>query len=199
MLSQAEHDELASSILLTPSDTLIERVNDELRVQLKALKRREIAKRSLGRYGAIIRTKSLDVAIDIANRIAPEHLEIMTSEPAGVVTGIKNAGAAFLGQWTPEPLGDYSAGPNHTLPTGGTARFSSPLGVYDFIKRTSLLQFSMKGFMELADVVESLADAEGLEAHANTIRVRKARIKAGDKERTGSRGCPERRTVCKKR
>ena len=198
MLSQAEHDELASSILLTPSDTLIERVNGELRVQLKALKRREIAKRSLGRYGAIIRTKSLDVAIDIANRIAPEHLEIMTAEPAGVVTGIKNAGAAFLGQWTPEPLGDYSAGPNHTLPTGGTARFSSPLGVYDFIKRTSLLQFSVKGFMELADVVESLAEAEGLEAHANTIRVRKARIKAGDKEGTGSRG-PERRTVCKKR
>jgi histidinol dehydrogenase len=199
MLSQAEHDELASSILLTPSDILIERVNGELRVQLKALKRREIAKKSLGRYGAIIKTKSLDVAVDIANRIAPEHLEIMTAEPAGVVTGIKNAGAAFLGQWTPEPLGDYSAGPNHTLPTGGTARFSSPLGVYDFIKRTSLLQFSVKGFMELADVVESLAEAEGLEAHANTIRVRKARIKAGDKEGTGSRGCPERRTVCKKR
>ncbi|MGO9952951.1 MAG: histidinol dehydrogenase [Dissulfurispiraceae bacterium] len=194
MLSQAEHDELASSILLTPSDTLIERVNAELRVQLKALKRREIAKKSLGRYGAIIKTKNLDGAIAIANEIAPEHLEVMTADPEGIISGIKNAGAAFLGQWTPEPLGDYSAGPNHTLPTGGTARFSSPLGVYDFIKRTSLLKFSAKGFMQLAEAVEAIADAEGLEAHANTIRVRKAQIKEG----MGIRG-PERRRVCKKR
>ncbi|HMK56931.1 MAG TPA: histidinol dehydrogenase [Dissulfurispiraceae bacterium] len=175
MLSQAEHDEHASSILLSPSDSFIEKISHELREQLKALKRREIAWRSLGRYGAIIKTKGLDAAIDIANRIAPEHLEIMTADPEQAVPKIKNAGAAFLGQWTPEPLGDYSAGPNHTLPTGGTARFSSPLGVYDFIKRTSLLKFSRRGFMALADAVETLADAEGLEAHANTIRVRKGR------------------------
>ena len=172
----------------------MERVNEELRIQLKALKRREIAKKSLSRYGAIIKTRNLDAAVDISNSIAPEHLEIMTEKPEAVIAGIKNAGAVFLGQWTPEPLGDYSAGPNHTLPTGGTARFSSPLGVYDFIKRTSLLRFSAKGFMELADTVESLADTEGLEAHANTIRVRKSQIKEG----TGTRA-PGRRTECRKR
>ncbi len=176
MLSQAEHDELASSILITPSDSLIASVTKELNSQLKALKRHDIAKKSLGRYGAIIKTKNIDGAIGIANIIAPEHLEIMTEDPEGVVAKVRNAGAAFLGQWTPEPLGDYSAGPNHTLPTGGTARFSSPLGVYDFIKRTSLLEFSPKGFVQLADAVESLADAEGLEAHAKTIRVRRDEI-----------------------
>ncbi|HMK60535.1 MAG TPA: histidinol dehydrogenase [Dissulfurispiraceae bacterium] len=179
MLSQAEHDELASSILITPSARLMEDVNQELKIQLKALKRREIAKRSLDRYGAIIKTRSLDSAIDIANRIAPEHLEIVTADPEQTVLKIKNAGAAFLGQWTPEPLGDYSAGPNHTLPTGGTARFSSPLGTYDFIKRTSLLRFSRRGFMALADTVETMADAEGLEAHAKTIRIRKGLFNKG--------------------
>jgi histidinol dehydrogenase len=176
MLSQAEHDELASSILVTPSDSIIESVTKELRSQLKALKRHEIAKKSLQKYGAIIKTKSVEAATALANAIAPEHLEIMTEAPEEVVAKVKNAGAAFLGQWTPEPLGDYSAGPNHTLPTGGTARFSSPLGVYDFIKRTSLLEFSPKGFVQLADTVESLADAEGLEAHAKTIRVRRDEI-----------------------
>jgi histidinol dehydrogenase len=183
MLSQAEHDELASSILVTPSGALIERVAEELELQLSALKRRDIAKKSLGSYGAIIKTKGLGNAIDIANEIAPEHLEIMTEDPESVVAKIRNAGAAFLGQWTPEPLGDYSAGPNHTLPTGGTARFSSPLGVYDFIKRTSLLHFGPKGFLQLADAVEALAEAEGLEAHANTIRVRRAELK----NRTGKK------------
>ncbi len=177
MLSQAEHDELASSILITPSKSLIQSVTEELKVQLKALKRHDIARKSLSTYGAIIETKNLDGAIAIANEIAPEHLEIMTADPESVVAKVRNAGAAFLGQWTPEPLGDYSAGPNHTLPTGGTARFSSPLGVYDFVKRTSLLQFSPKGFSQLADTVESLADAEGLEAHANTIRMRKSKLK----------------------
>ena len=105
--------------------------------------------------------------------IAPEHLEIMTAHPEEDVRLIKNAGAVFLGKWTPEPLGDYSAGPNHTLPTGGTARFSSPLGVYDFVKKTSLLQFDRKSFMLIADTVEALAESEGLEAHANTVRIRK--------------------------
>jgi histidinol dehydrogenase len=142
--------------------------------------RKEITQKALLNYGAIIKTKDLNEAVRISNEIAPEHLEIMTMNSEQVLTNIKNAGAVFLGQWTPEPLGDYSAGPNHILPTGGTARFSSPLGVYDFIKKTSLLQFNQKGFMFLADMVESLADSEGLEAHANTIRARK--MAAGKKQ-----------------
>ncbi|MFZ5997821.1 MAG: histidinol dehydrogenase [Nitrospirota bacterium] len=173
MLSQAEHDELASSILITDSRGLIDEVVRELERQLALLSRKEIADKSLKNFGAVILTKSIAAAIDLANEIAPEHLEIMTRHPERDVESIKNAGAAFLGPWTPEPLGDYSAGPNHTLPTGGTARFSSPLGTYDFIKRTSLLHFSRKGFLQLADTVETIADKEGLEAHATTVRIRK--------------------------
>lgn len=173
MLSQAEHDELASSILITDSEQVIEAVVQELSKQLKGLKRKDIAGKSLRKYGAVIKAKSIKNAIDMANEIAPEHLEIMTENPERNVISVKNAGAVFLGKWTPEPLGDYSAGPNHTLPTGGTARFSSPLGVYDFIKRTSLLKFDKKGFMALSNVVETLADVEGLEAHANTVRIRR--------------------------
>lgn len=173
MLSQAEHDELASSILITDAAALAEQVVAELGRQLKALARRAIARKSLKRFGAVIQTRSIGEAVALANEIAPEHLELMTRKPEKDVQGIRNAGAAFLGPWTPEPLGDYSAGPNHTLPTGGTARFSSPLGTYDFIKRTSLLQFSRKGFLLLADTVETIADKEGLEAHATTIRIRK--------------------------
>lgn len=173
MLSQAEHDEMASSIVVTDSDKLAHAVISELEIQLNRLKRKDIAKKSLKRFGAIIKTKNMPDAIDLSNAIAPEHLEIMTKDPELDLQGIKNAGAVFLGQWTPEPLGDYSAGPNHTLPTGGTARFSSPLGVYDFIKRTSLLHFNGKGFIILSDTVETIADSEGLEAHANTVRIRK--------------------------
>ena len=172
LLGQAEHDEIASSVLVTDSKPLADKVKTELAKQMKKLIRKEIAKRSLKNYGAIIVTKNMDSAIGLANHIAPEHLEIMTKRPSGLVPKIKNAGAIFLGEWTPEPLGDYAAGPNHTLPTGGTARFSSPLGVYDFIKRTSLLNFSMSGFMGLAKTVETFADVEGLEAHGNTIRER---------------------------
>ncbi len=176
LLSQAEHDELASSVLVTDSEELALRVSDELKRQLKVLRRKDIAVKSLRKFGAIIRTGSIAEAAELANEIAPEHLEIMTKKPERDVKLIRNAGAAFLGPWTAEPLGDYSAGPNHTLPTGGTARFSSPLGVYDFIKRMSLLQFDEEGFRHLADVVEMLADEEGLEAHANTIRIRKAAL-----------------------
>lgn len=172
MLSQAEHDEMASSVLITNSRTLADNVKIELTKQTGQLLRKEIVKKSLKNYGAIIITKNIDNAVGLANRIAPEHLEIMTKSPAGLVPKIRNAGAIFLGEWTPEPLGDYAAGPNHTLPTGGTARFSSPLGVYDFIKRTSLLNFNKSGFMRLADTVETFADIEGLEAHGNTIRER---------------------------
>ncbi|HEX8949811.1 MAG TPA: histidinol dehydrogenase [Dissulfurispiraceae bacterium] len=175
MLSQAEHDELASSILVTDSEDLTRSVVRELEKQLKGLRRKDIAKKSLSKFGAVIKVGSLAAAVRVANEVAPEHLEIITRNPLQTAESIRNAGAVFLGRWTPEPLGDYAAGPNHTLPTGGTSRFSSPLGVYDFVKRTSLLQFSRKGYMLLANIVEAIADVEGLEAHANSVRIRKNR------------------------
>jgi len=172
LLGQAEHDELASSILLTNSRGLAEAVAQELERQLAGLKRREIAKKSLHNYGAVIITKGIKDAAELSNHIAPEHLEILTEEPMDLLPMIKNAGAIFLNEWTPVTLGDYSAGPNHTLPTGGTARFSSPLGVYDFDKRSSLMRFTREGFLELAKTVKIIAMIEGLEAHNNTITVR---------------------------
>jgi len=178
LLSQAEHDEMASSILITNSEDLSRKVKKELIKQLRTLKRREIIKKSLNKYGAIIITKDLINAVNIANEIAPEHLEIITKAPAGLLRRIKNAGAVFIGNWTPETLGDYAAGPNHTLPTGGTSRFSSPLGVYDFIKRRSLLNSKKEGFIELSKTVETLAQVEGLGAHENTIRVRLKKSKS---------------------
>jgi len=172
LLSQAEHDELASSVLITDSEVLARNVSEEIERQMSKLKRRAIASKSLKNYGAMILSKNITEAVKLANTIAPEHLEIMTERPEALLPAIKNAGAIFLGKWTPEALGDYSAGPNHTLPTGGTARFSSPLGVYDFVKRSSLLSFTRQGFMKLAKTVETIADIEGLEAHGNTIRAR---------------------------
>jgi histidinol dehydrogenase len=172
LLSQAEHDELASSVLITDSKTLADAVEKELQSRLDMLKRKEIALKSIENYGAIIITKDIKTAVKISNDIAPEHLEVMTKNPDKILPVIKNAGAIFLGEWTPEALGDYAAGPNHTLPTGSTARFSSPLGVYDFIKRSSLLSFTGEGFRRLAKTVRTIADAEGLEAHGNTIKVR---------------------------
>jgi len=172
LLGQAEHDEMASAILLTNSESLAKKVKKEINIQLKNLRRKDIAKKSLDKYSAIIITKNLNTAINISNQIAPEHLEIMTKVPAEFLPKIKNAGAIFLGEWTTEPLGDYSAGPNHTLPTGGTSRFSSPLGVYDFIKRSSLLSFKKEGVTKLARAVEAFANTEGLEAHGNTLRIR---------------------------
>ncbi len=176
LLSQAEHDKMASSVLITNSESMAKKVSKEVRLQLQNLKRRNIAKKSLDKHGAIIITKDLNSAIDVANSIAPEHLEIMTRVPARFLPKIKNAGAVFLGEWTPETLGDYTAGPNHTLPTGGTARFSSPLGVYDFIKRLSLINCKKEGFAKLARSSEIFADTEGLEAHGNTVRIRSESI-----------------------
>jgi len=176
MLSQAEHDELASAILITDSRMLAEAAIKEIEDQLNKLKRKKIAKTSLDNYGAIIVTKNIRAAVNLSNTIAPEHLQIMTKKPIDIVPLIENAGAMFLGPWSPEALGDYSAGPNHTLPTGGTARFSSPLGVYDFYKRSSLLGFTREGFLRLSRVVEAIADSEGLEAHGNTIRVRREEL-----------------------
>lgn len=175
MLSQAEHDELACSVLITNSEPLAKAVKREIKRQIENLPKSNIAMKSLQRFGALIIVNSLEEACNIANTIAPEHLEIITENPEEILPLIKNAGAIFLGQWTPEPVGDYVAGPNHTLPTSGTARFFSPLGVYDFFKRSSLIKVGKEGFNKLADYVEFLAILEGLDAHANTIRVRKSK------------------------
>jgi histidinol dehydrogenase len=177
MLGQAEHDELASAMLITDSRQLAERVSEEIDTQLAALKRHKIARASLDNYGAIVIARNIQEAVKFSNQIAPEHLEVMTENPMDILPMIENAGAVFLGPWTPEALGDYAAGPNHTLPTGGTARFFSPLGVYDFYKRSSMLSFGKKGFLRLSKIVETIADTEGLEAHGNTIRVRKKGLK----------------------
>jgi histidinol dehydrogenase len=173
LLSQAEHDEIASPILVTDSLELAEAVNLELRRRLRRLSRSSIASASLRRYGAAIIVKSMKEATEVSNLIAPEHLEIMTARPRRLLPLIRNAGAVFLGPWTPEPVGDYAAGPNHTLPTGSTSRWASPLGVYDFLKRTSVLEFTKKGFDSLADAVELIAVEEGLDAHAESVRARK--------------------------
>ncbi len=161
LLSQAEHDELASSVLITDSLSLARRVSDELAAQVSRLSRRKIAEKSLAAYGAIMVARNLQEAVSLSNSIAPEHLEVMTSDPMELLPLIENAGAIFLGPWTPEALGDYAAGPNHTLPTGGTARFFSPLGVYDFYKRSSHLGFTKKAFMNLTLGVEPIADTAG--------------------------------------
>jgi len=172
LLSQAEHDPLASAVLLTPSRALAEAVNGELARQMRKLERADTARKSLRRYGAAIVVKSLDAAAALSNSIAPEHLEVMTRNPKKLLPKLKNAGAIFLGPWGPEPVGDYAAGPNHTLPTGGTARWASPLGVYDFVKRSSLLEISEGGFRRLAPTVEKIAEVEGLGAHAASVRIR---------------------------
>ncbi len=177
MLSQAEHDEFASSILITDSESLASEVALEIGKQAMCLKRKKIAEKSLKQFGAIIVTKDIVRAAAIANNVAPEHLELMTEQPEKTLDFIHNAGAFSWVHGHPEPLGDYAAGPNHTLPTGGTARFSSPLGVYDFIKRTSILQFNRKSFMLISDTVEAIAGIEGLEAHANTVRIRRTTAK----------------------
>ncbi|MDH4231424.1 MAG: histidinol dehydrogenase [Nitrospirota bacterium] len=182
MLSQAEHDELASSVLITDSHSLAEKVSGEIALQLAVLKRRKIAGASLDNYGAIVIARNIRDAVSLSNQIAPEHLEVMTENPMDILPLIEHAGAVFLGPWTPEALGDYAAGPNHTLPTGGTARFFSPLGVYDFYKRSSMLSFGKKGFLRLSKIVETIADTEGLEAHGNTIRVRKRGLKDATKK-----------------
>lgn len=172
LISQAEHDEMAASILVTDSKVLAEKVIEELKNQTKTLERKEIIEKSLENYGAIILTDNLNKSINIANDIAPEHLEILIENPFEVVDRIKNAGAIFLGEYSPEPVGDYFAGTNHTLPTSSTAKFSSPLGVDDFIKKTSLIYYSKKAFMEAKDYIIRIANEEGLTGHANSIKVR---------------------------
>lgn len=172
MLSQAEHDKLSSAVLVTDSRALAEAVRDELEVQLETLPRREVARASIDNNGKIIITDSLEKAAEAANRIAPEHLELCVDEPFALLPRIRNAGSVFLGRNAPEALGDYFAGPNHTLPTSGTARFSSPLGVDDFVKRSSFLYYTREALQAVSARVQSFARQEGLEAHARAIAVR---------------------------
>jgi len=172
MLSQAEHDALASSILVTTSEKIAEEVKRELEIQLNKLPRKEIAEKSLKDFGAIVLVDDMDSAVNVVNKIAPEHLELCVSEPFNLISYIKNAGAIFLGNYSSEPLGDYYAGPNHVLPTSGTARFFSPLNVAEFMKKSSIISYSKKALQMVKDDVIKFAEAEGLKAHANAIRIR---------------------------
>jgi histidinol dehydrogenase len=172
MLAQAEHDENAGAVLMTPDEAFAEAVAGEVKRQLDNLERYSIAARSLQNYGAVIITHDLDEAIGLANQFAPEHLELMVENPQAYLPRILNAGAVFMGRNTPEALGDYMAGPNHVLPTGGTARFASPLGVYDFYKRTSVLSFSGEALTRYAEPTARFADLEGLFGHARSVRLR---------------------------
>ena len=172
LLSQAEHDELASAILVTTSEELARKVSDEVDGFLKELSRSEIIRKSLDNYGYILVADTMNDVIDIANEIASEHLEIQTKNPYDVMTKIRNAGAIFIGEYASEPLGDYFAGPNHVLPTNGTAKFFSPLSVDDFIKKSSIIGYSEEALRDIHKDIEAFAEAEQLTAHANSIKVR---------------------------
>jgi histidinol dehydrogenase len=172
LLSQAEHDELASSILITTDRGFGELVAAEVEQQLKDLKREAIARKSWDAFGAVIVAGTLDEAIDFSNRIAPEHLELAVVSPFDILPRIRNAGAVFMGHFTPEAAGDYLAGPNHTLPTGGTARFFSPLSVDDFVKKSSIVCFSEAGLNRLGSDIVRIAELEGLEAHGKSVSIR---------------------------
>lgn len=172
LLSQAEHDELASAILITTDENVAKEVEQQIEVFLQELSRADIIQKSLDNYGYILLADSMDSAVEAANAIASEHLEILTKDPYQVMTKIRNAGAIFLGEYSSEPLGDYYAGPNHILPTNGTARFFSPLNVDDFMKKTSLISYSREALEQAHKDIELFAEKEGLTAHANSIRVR---------------------------
>jgi histidinol dehydrogenase len=175
MLSQAEHDVLASAILITTSREIAEKTVPELERQLKNLDRREIAEKSIINYGLIAVCPDIGSALEVSNGIAPEHLEVMTENPMGLLARIKNAGSVFLGKYSPEPLGDYMGGPNHVLPTGGTARFASPLSVDSFIKKSGFIMASSELLSSLSDDIIKIADSEGLTAHAKSVAIRKKR------------------------
>lgn len=172
LLSQAEHDEMASAILITTSEELAEKVSSEVDQFVRELSRSEIIQKSLDAYGYILVAENMQEAIDTANAIASEHLEIVTSNPFDIMTRIRNAGAIFLGEYSSEPLGDYFAGPNHVLPTNGTAKFFSPLSVDDFIKKSSIISYSREALEQVHQDIEDFAEAEKLTAHANSIAVR---------------------------
>ncbi|MGE4461055.1 MAG: histidinol dehydrogenase [Arcobacter sp.] len=172
LLSQAEHDEMASSIMITTCDEVASLTSKEVKEYLKTLSREAIARKSIDERGAIIVASNMEEAISLMNEIAPEHLEVMTQNPFELLPYIKHAGAIFLGENTPEPIGDYIAGPNHTLPTGSTAKFYSPLNVENFMKKSSIINFSKNAINELGEACALLADTEGLTAHAKSVRVR---------------------------
>jgi histidinol dehydrogenase len=172
LLSQAEHDELASAVLITTDRNFGELVSAEVERQLAQLSRESIARKSWEEYGAVIVARNLDEAMEFSNRIAPEHLELAVENPFAILPKIRNAGAVFLGHFTPEAAGDYLAGPNHTLPTGGTARFFSPLSVDDFVKKSSIIYFSEAGLNRLGKEIIRISELEGLEAHGRSVQVR---------------------------
>jgi histidinol dehydrogenase len=172
LLSQAEHDEMASAVCVTNAASIAAAVVDEVERQLALLPRRETAERALARFGGVFVVDGIRQALDVANTIAPEHLELAVERPEKWLAGVRHAGAIFLGAHAPEPLGDYVAGPNHVLPTGATARFGSPLGVYDFVKRTSIIGGTARALRRLGPAVVRLAELEGLEAHARSVKVR---------------------------
>ena len=172
LMAQAEHDKLASAILVTISEKLVQQVDEELNRQVQNLERREIIESSIRNYGGAIVVKNIDEAFDVSNQLAPEHLEVLTSEPLTQLPKIKNAGSIFLGEYTPEPLGDYMSGSNHVLPTGGTAKFYSGLGVYNFIKYSTYSYYPKEVLADFKEDVETFAKSEGLTAHANSISVR---------------------------
>ena len=172
LLSQAEHDELASAILVTTDKALANKVNEEIEEYLKTLSRADIIRKSLDNYGYILIANNMDEAIDTVNTVASEHLEVLTANPFEVMTKIRNAGAIFLGEYSSEPLGDYFAGPNHILPTNGTARFFSPVNVDDFIKKSSVIYYSKEALERDSKKIQLFANNEGLTAHANSIKVR---------------------------
>ncbi len=172
LLSQAEHDEMASSILITTDGELANRVSDKVEAFLGTLSRETIARKSIEERGAIIVTQDMNEAIELMNEIAPEHLEIITKDPMSLLDSIKHAGAIFLGENTPEPVGDYVAGPNHTLPTGGTAKFYSPLSVEHFLKKSSIISMSKEGIQEVGGACAMIANTEGLTAHEESVRMR---------------------------
>jgi histidinol dehydrogenase len=172
MLSQAEHDELASALCVTPSMKVATRVQKALEEQLRATKRQAISLKALKQYGAVIVTRSMSEAAQVANAIAPEHIELIVKQPQKLARGIRNAGAMFLGPYSAPPLGDYFAGPNHVLPTGGSARFFSPLGTYDFLKRTTIIRAGKRALRALAPRITHLARLEGLDDHARSVEVR---------------------------
>ena len=172
LLSQAEHDTLASAVLVTDSREIAETVRKKVKSQLEQIDRSDIARKSLENYGAILVVENIEAAIALSNAIAPEHLELHIREPFEHIGEIRNAGAVFMGSYTPEPVGDYIAGPNHVLPTAGTARFSSALSVDNFIKKTSIIHYSESAFRREAEDVIRLAEIEGLGAHASSVQVR---------------------------
>jgi histidinol dehydrogenase len=172
LLSQAEHDPLASAVLITDSETVADAAIKELQTQLETLSRKEIALKSLEDFGALIVMPDIESAVKLANDFAPEHLELQVENPLSYIGKIDNAGSVFLGEYTPEALGDYYAGPNHVLPTSGTARFFSPLSVYSFTKRSSFIYYTKEALLEAKDDILTIADKEGLTAHANSVSIR---------------------------